>query len=116
VGESDFWSHLEYRVCHDIDGLRQRELRHFWCDGFIPVCYHLGEPSPHIIGRVWMGIGPRDQQEWEFILLIPGPVTSREAIDWSALLPPLDRTRWLTVDPIAKRLIVEPAVALPDSC
>jgi hypothetical protein len=115
VDESDFWNHLEYRVCREIEGLRRPELRRFWCDGFIPSRYDLGGPSPRIVGRVWMGSGPREQQEWEFDLLLRGPVASREAIEWSTLLPLPEVTRWLTLDPIGKRLVVEPAVAVPDA-
>ncbi len=62
-----------------------------------------------------MGVGPRHQEEWEFDLLLPGPVESRVNIVWSTLLPPPNVTRWLTMDPIAKRLVVEPSVAVPDA-
>jgi hypothetical protein len=114
MDESDFWDHLEYRVCHEIEGIREPSLRRYWCDGFIPVRYQLDEPFPHISGRVWMGVGPRCQEEWEFDLLLAGPVESRENIVWSALLPTPNATRWLTIDPNGKRLVVEPAVAVDD--
>jgi hypothetical protein len=114
MDESAFWVHLEYRVCAEIDGLKQPELRRLWCDGFLPAWYDLGE-SPRILGRVWMGAGPREQQEWVFTLLLPGPINSREAIEWSTLLPPPDVTRWLTLDPIGKRLVIEPTVAVPNA-
>jgi hypothetical protein len=114
MSESDFWGRLEYRVCDEIRGLRQPGLRRFWCDGFIPVSYEFDQPSPRIVGRVWMGIGPREQQEWEFVLLLGVPVESRENIAWSALLPAPNVTRWLSVDPIGKRLVVEPGVAIND--
>jgi hypothetical protein len=93
MDEADFWVHLEYRVCREIEGLRQPRLRCFWCDGFIPVRYDLDEPSPRVVGRVWMGAGPREQQVWEFVLLLRVPVESRETFVWSALLPTLDATR-----------------------
>jgi hypothetical protein len=115
VGESEFWNHLEYRVCLEIEGLKQAELRRYWCDGFIPAWYDLAAPSPRIFGRVWMGIGPREQQEWEFILVLRDQVACRQAIEWSTLLPPPDVTRWLTLDPMGKRLVVEPAVAVRES-
>ena len=115
MDESDFWDHLEYRVCHEIEGLRQPELRRFWSDGFIPVQYDLDVPSPRILGRVWMGVGRRDQQEWEFALLLRGLVESRETIVWSVLLPPPNVTRWLTIDPVGKRLVIEPEVAVPEA-
>jgi hypothetical protein len=114
MDESDFWDYLEYRVCHEIEGLRQPNVRSYWCDGFIPVRYDLDDPSPRISGRVWMGVGPLDQEEWEFDLMLVGPVKSRENIVWSTLLPTPNVTRWLTIDPNGKRLVVEPAVAVDD--
>lgn len=116
MDESAFWLRLEYRVCQEIDGLGHPELRRFWCERFMPAWYKPGEPSPCILGYVWIGIGPREQQEWEFALWLRGPVASREAIEWSALLPPPDVTRWLTLDPIGKRLVMEPAAAVPAAC
>jgi hypothetical protein len=112
--ESDFWVRLEYRVSQEIEGLRQPALRRYWCDGFIPMQYALDEPSPRIVGRVWMDVGSREQQAWEFVLLFAVPVESRESILWSALLPAPNVTRWLTIDPLGKRLIIEPAVAMSD--
>jgi hypothetical protein len=106
---------LEYRVCQEIDGLKGEDLRRFWCDGFVPERYDLDESSPRIVGRVWMGVGPREQHEWEFVLLLRGPVESRAVIDWSALLPPPNVTRWLSVDPVGKRLVLEPAMATTDA-
>jgi hypothetical protein len=114
VNESDFWNCLEYRVCGEIDGLKRPDLRRFWCDGFIPDRYDLTGPSPRITGRVWMGIGTSEQQEWEFALLLGSPVGSRDDLDWSALLPLPNVTRWLSVDPIEKRLVLEPRAAVPD--
>jgi hypothetical protein len=115
MDESGFWDHLEYRVCDEIGGLREPGFRRYWCDGFLPDLYVFDESPPRVVGRVWMGIGPREQEEWRFTLLLRGPIASREEIDWSALLPPPDATRWLTVDPAGKRLVIEPAVAVPDA-
>src|SRR5258705_7611243 len=36
VDEDTFWLHLEYRVCRELAGMAPREVRFFWCDGFIP--------------------------------------------------------------------------------
>lgn len=105
--ESEFWDKLEYRVCKEIYGLKDASMRRFWCDGFIPEQYDIGGTEPRILGRVWMGIGPRDQQKWTFILRLPHSITTRADIDWPALLPPLDATRWLTLDPVAGRLGIE---------
>ncbi len=34
--ESDFWTHLEFRLCREFAGLPDNHLRSLWCDGFIP--------------------------------------------------------------------------------
>jgi hypothetical protein len=62
-----------------------------------------------------MGIGPRDQERWDFTLLLGRPFGSPEAIDWPALLPPPDVTKWLTMDPSRKHLTIEPSAAVPDA-
>ena len=113
MDESDFWPCLEYRVCGELAGLPDRRLRGLWCDGFIPEHYVLDGPSPHIIGRAWMG--SQSQEPWTFTLLLDRPVESRERIPWSALLPPPEVTRWLTIDLTGQRLVIEPAVAVPDA-
>jgi hypothetical protein len=115
MDEADFWGRLEYRICAEIEGLKAPVARGFWCDGLIPVLYQLHEPAPRIVGSVWMGVGPKHQEEWEFVLVLPSSVESRERIEWSAQLPASNLTRWLTIDAVAKRLIVEPAVAVHDA-
>ena len=107
--ESDFWSQLEYRVCHEFDEIEECRKRGLWCDGFIPERYFLDEPAPYISGRVWIGIGSRKQQEWEFILVITKRVGSVEEIDWSELLPLKDNSQWIQVDLERKRLDMNPA-------
>lgn len=113
MSERDYWVHLEYRVCHELDGLRHRAARPYWCDGFEPSRYVLDGRSPRILGRAWMGIGPRHQEPWDFMLLLDRPVNAPEGIEWSALLPHPDATRWLTVDAERKHLIIEPSAAVP---
>jgi len=114
VDERDYWARLEYRVCSELDGLRHTAARPYWCDGFVPSRYILDGPSPRVLGHAWMGIGSRYQERWAFTLLLDRPVRSAEEVDWSALLPPEDVTRWLTVDPGRKQLVIEPSAAVPD--
>jgi hypothetical protein len=115
LDESAYWGHLEYRVCDELGGLSDPDARRYWCDGFEPSRYILDGRSPRVLGRVWMGVGPRHQERWEFTLLLNRPADSPEGIDWSALLPPPDVTKWLTVDPIRKQLVIEPGAAVPDA-
>ncbi|HBI41439.1 MAG TPA: hypothetical protein DDY78_01100 [Planctomycetales bacterium] len=113
MNEADFWARLEYRVCREFAGMPETHLRHLWCDGFIPEQYLLGDQAPRISGRAWICNGRR-QAEWEFTLLLPRPVNSRDEIEWSSLLPPENMTRWLSLDQAGKRIDIEPAAAVPD--
>lgn len=114
VDESDYWGRLEYRVCHELAGLSHIVGRLYWCDGFVPDQYILDGPSPCILGRAWLVIGSNYDELWAFTLLLNRSVLSVEEIDWSALLPADDVTRWLTVDRKRKQLILEPSIAVPD--
>ena len=113
MGEADFWVSLEFRLCHEFAGLPERRYQYFWCDGFVPNESVLDGPSPRIMGRCWICNGPQ-QAEWEFVLLLPGPVRSREEIDWASLLPPHNVTRWMAFDEDRRYIEIEPAVAVPD--
>lgn len=112
--EADFWKRLEFRLCHEFWGQRQRRYQYFWCDGLVPFQYQLSVPLPRITGRCWICNGHL-QDEWEFALLLPKPCESRDEIDWQSLLPPQDRTRWMSIDEGRRFLEMEPAVAVPDS-
>jgi hypothetical protein len=41
-------------------------------------------------------------------------VISREEIDWAALLPPKNVTRWMSFDERRRYIEIEPAAAVPD--
>ncbi len=111
--ESDYWVHLEFRVCREFAGMRENHLRGFWCDGFIPAQYLLEGPSPCIKGRAWICNGPR-QDEWKFTLFLNHPAGSSSEIDWASLLPAENVTRWLAVDAKGKRIQIEPSAAVAD--
>jgi len=113
VGEADFWVSLEYRLCGEFAGLPARRYQYFWCDGFIPSQYLLDDSQPRITGKAWICNGPA-QDKWDFALLLPQPLMSREEIDWAALLPPKGVTRWMAFDERRRYIEIEPAVAVPD--
>jgi hypothetical protein len=113
VNEADFWLHLEYRICREFAGMANRSLRFLWCDGLVPARYHLNDSDPRITGTAWICNGPK-QDEWEFALFLPHPVASHDEIDWSALLPPENVTRWLALDPPGKHVQIEPGAAVAD--
>jgi hypothetical protein len=113
MDEKTFWSDLEWRICREFDGMADGHTRNFWCDGLAPYAWYLQDPTPKIVGVAWIGddVNPK---EWEFTLFLPGPVASREEIDWAALLPADNVTNWLAFDVESKRLQIEPAAAVPD--
>lgn len=118
--EEDFWDHLEYRVTAEFAGFGHPEVRRLWCDGFLPEAYVLGEADPTIRGQAWIGLGRvkgsmgERQERWEFVLHLEPQATDRASINWSSLLPPSDVTGWLATDPVAKRIDIDPAAAVPD--
>jgi hypothetical protein len=93
--------------------MTDRHLRYLWCDGFFPQQYLLNDRTPRITGRAWICNGQK-QEEWDFTLFLPNPVGSRQQINWAALLPPENATRWLAIDPVRQRVEIEPAAAVPD--
>ncbi|HYE61141.1 MAG TPA: hypothetical protein VD997_04025 [Phycisphaerales bacterium] len=116
-----FWMRLEYRLCHEFEGLPERRHQFLWCDGLDPEAYELN-PGPddpdqraRIHGLAWIGWRGADVREWRFTLLLPhGSPRSRGAIDWQALLPPDDMTCWISFDEKERYLEIEPGVARPD--
>ena len=113
MDEAGFWARLEYRVCREFAGMSDNRLRFLWCDGFIPEQYLLNEQKPRIVGQAWICNGSR-QDAWTFTLFLPHPVRSREEIEWAALLPAENVTRWLAFDQPGKSVQMEPSAAAPD--
>ena len=113
MNEEAFWPCLEYRVTRELSGMADDSLSSLWCDGFIPDSYHFGNVAARIEGRAWICRG-RSQEEWEFALVLPRAVRTRDEIPWSSLVPPEDATRWLSIDLARRRIEVEPGAAVPD--
>lgn len=114
MDETSFCISLMFRVSAEFRGMPTKEMRRYWCDGFILEQYLLDDSPPRIIGRAWI-CEHQAQENWEFVLLLPRSVRSRDAIDWDLLLPADDVTRWMKLDKQAKRIELEPAAAVPDS-
>jgi len=108
--ESDFWTHLEFRLCREFAGLPDNHHRFLWCDGFIPELYLLDDPAPRITGLTWI-----DDEQWSYSLFLNRPCSSRSEIEWQTLLPPENMTRWLAIDPQGRRLQIEPYAAVGDA-
>lgn len=114
LDERTYWLMLEFRLCGEFRGMPTKDLRRLWCDGIEPTDYLLDNPAPRITGRIWLGIGPKQQEHWWFTLLLPGRTLIRERIDWSGLLPPNNVTKWLAVDWEKRHIEIDPMAAVPD--
>jgi hypothetical protein len=113
MDEDAFWKAMEVRVCHEFAEMPERRHRFWWCDGFIPKQYLVEDATPRIIGITWICNGA-DQEEWEFTLFLNGRVSTREAVDWQANLPPENVTCWIAFDEKRKLIQFEPTAAVPD--
>ncbi len=113
MDEKSFWVSLEFRICGEFAGLRERRYQYFWCDGLYPSQYLLDDEQPRITGKARICNG-RKQSEWDFALILPKPFASREELAWASLLPHKDMTRWMAFDERRRYIEVEPGVAVPD--
>ena len=116
LDESDFWVNLEFRVCAELAGLRDRRFRSLWCDGFLPdtVVTDADAHATRIVGRVWMGYHNGHQEPWDFSLRLGPAGIDRRSVDWSVLLPADDVTGWLFIDVVEQTMRINPAAARPD--
>lgn len=114
MDEFDYWKHLELRLCREFDGIDGfRQLR-LWCDGFIPERHALDADPPVIRGTAWICQGEQ-QQKWRFTLLLGHPPADRLDINWAALLPPENVTRWIALDFENRYIEIDPGAAVPDA-
>jgi hypothetical protein len=114
VDEREYWSRLEYRLCAEFRGMTEGHLSEYWCDGISGETYFITGRRPRILGHAWICLASKTMEEWQFELLLPHRVRSREHIDWAALMPADDVTRWLAVDLERRFIQIEPAAAVPD--
>ncbi|HZZ44269.1 MAG TPA: hypothetical protein VFE58_15145 [Tepidisphaeraceae bacterium] len=114
MNPKEFWSNLEYRVCREIDGLRNRQFPGLWCDGFIPDPFDPATIPPALTGIAWMGNGSSHQDPWHFTLILPNNIAAESDLDWNALIPPDTATGWLSLNPSSRTLIINPNAAYAD--
>jgi hypothetical protein len=93
--------------------MTEGHLSEYWCDGISPEAYFVTGRRPRILGHAWICLREK-QREWQFELILPHRVKSREKTDWTTQLPADDVTRWLVVDEQRQVIQIEPAAAVPD--
>ena len=92
--EQDFWSRLEWWTCERLEQDAKASSRGLWCDGFIPLDYGPNE----IAGKIWLGIGPRNQVEWTFKLELPRRSRGTPPGDWTTILDRIAEGARLDID------------------
>jgi hypothetical protein len=105
--ENDFFANLEMRVCREFSGMRDRALRGYWCDGFIPEDFAVVGDCCCITGRVWIAHG-KNQDPWNFTLLLGNAKLTREKVDWETIMPGEDLTGWLSMDFKSRVMKIDP--------
>jgi hypothetical protein len=113
MDEREYWLRLEHRLSIELAGMPKRHRSAYWCDGICPELYFLADTPPYIGGHAWI-CTDQQQDEWKFEFFLPQKYESREQIDWAALLPPENVTRWIALDEERKLIQIEPAAAVPD--
>ena len=112
MDERDFWLALEFRLCREFEGIREKGAGTLWCDGIWGENYQLEGDRPSILGRAYCG--ESGQEEWTFELLLPRTYCSKSEIDWPTLLPAINVTKWLYFNRQKRFMQIEPAAAQPD--
>ena len=67
--ETDYFGHLEMRLSREFAGMRDPDLRGWWCDGFIPEKFVATGKGCHVSGKVWIDSGG-PQALWNFVVLL----------------------------------------------
>lgn len=108
--EEEFWDALEYRVSHELRLMDNPQLQCLWCDSFIAERYEPAIAEPCITGRAWICRGS-EQKEWTFKLVLPEQWDSAELIRWDTILPPDEKSWWISLDFRNRTLHLDPASA-----
>ncbi len=108
MNESDFWSHLEYRVTREMAGSEECRRLGLWCDGMWGRWYWPQKNPPRVDASAV--ICSRNVQEtWDATLFLTAQYEHTEEINWANQLPLAGATGWLAIDAECKRLHMRPS-------
>jgi hypothetical protein len=135
VTESDYFIHLEFRLCGELSGMRDKEIRRHWCDGFLSWAFEVVDDIGRITGKVYLvydcsahdRVKPHRGRKswgkkssnyesgwWDFVLLLGSGIRDRNQVNWDKLLPGADVTGWLSLDFENKIVTIDPLAAYLD--
>ena len=115
VDEQRFWRELAWRISVEIGASGRDELVGLYEDGIAASAFVFDSSPAHVEGQMWF-LGERAYRllgPYQFVLDLSSQpdATSREDVDFDALLPRNGMTGWLTVDLTEMRIVIDPASA-----
>jgi len=110
--EREFWTHLEYLACGELERIQASRELGLWCDGFVPESFAVDGHPPRITGQAWVA-DHTYQWRWPFTLRLRRRYESRADVPWAEVLPAPDETGWLDVDVDAKSITLVPPPSRP---
>ncbi len=95
--KNGYFGQLEMRLSREFRGMREPELRGWWCDGFNPEKFVATGKGCHVSGTVWLDSG-KAQTLWNFVVLLGPSVKRIDEVKWAEMVPAEDVTGWLFLD------------------
>lgn len=77
LGDKYFWDSLEYIVSRWFSSSEAKELRSFWIDGFVPNSFRNTKRGIDVLGKAWIGKGPRNQDLFDAVISVPQKMLTR---------------------------------------
>lgn len=108
--DENFCIDLEFAISEALENPKEEELSGFWCDGVIlredKYSAKFINDQRKVAGRAF--IGKTGQNECELIINFGSKSLSRFArgLLINECIPDSERSDWLTVDPVNKRLVL----------
>lgn len=115
VDEQRFWRELARSINVEINASGRDELIGLYEDGIAASAFVFDSNPVHVEGQMWF-LGEQAYRFWgpyHFVVDLSGQpnATSREDLDFEALLPRDGVTGWLTMDLTEMRIVIDPASA-----
>ncbi len=75
--DTGFWVRLAYVSCGFLYRCEDKALRRYWIDDFLPEDITHTKHGAEISGIAWVGDGPRRQEEYRFLAVLPQKLLHR---------------------------------------
>lgn len=93
LNDREFWTRLEYSASQRLENSDEEGLRRFWIDGFLPETATNTQAGVDVEGTAWVGIGPRRQDQYGFVVSLPQKMLQRKGASFAIERLSLDEVR-----------------------